>query len=99
MIIESVRSPMRSSPSSLPMSRTVWNCPDNGSTSLPAETDPDSYPLELLANILAGGRSSRLYRRLVDQEQAALNAEAFPELLEQTGIVGGLPVGPPSTTP
>ncbi len=44
----------------------------------PAETDPDAYPLELLTNILATGRSSRLYKRLVEKEQAAMDVEAFP---------------------
>jgi predicted Zn-dependent peptidase len=63
-----------------------------------AESDPDSYPLELLANILASGRSSRLYRRLVDKEQAALNAEAFPILMEQTGIVGVFATGMAGTS-
>jgi predicted Zn-dependent peptidase len=57
------------------------------------ERDPDAYPLDLLANILASGRSSRLYRRLVDKEQVALNAEAFPELFEQTGVVGVFATG------
>jgi predicted Zn-dependent peptidase len=57
------------------------------------ERDPDSYALDLLANILAGGRSSRLYRRLVDKEQVAMNAEAFPELFELTGIVGVFATG------
>ena len=52
------------------------------------ERDPDAYALDLLANILAHGRSSRLYRRLVDKEQVAMNAEAFPELFELTGVVG-----------
>jgi predicted Zn-dependent peptidase len=59
----------------------------------PRETDPDSYPLEMLSNILASGRSSRLYRRLVDQEQAAMAAEAFPYLLEQAGMVGVFATG------
>ncbi|MEO6786500.1 MAG: pitrilysin family protein [Chthoniobacteraceae bacterium] len=58
-----------------------------------SERDPDSYPLDLLSNILAGGRSSRLYRRLVDKEQVALNVEAFPELFELTGIVGVFATG------
>ncbi len=53
-----------------------------------SERDPDSYALDMLANILASGRSSRLYRRLVDKEQVALAAEAFPELFELTGVVG-----------
>jgi zinc protease len=62
------------------------------------ERDPDAYALDLLANILAGGRSSRLYRRLVDKEQVALNAEAFPELFELTGIVGVFATGNQGTT-
>jgi predicted Zn-dependent peptidase len=57
------------------------------------ERDPDSYALDMLANILASGRSSRLYRRLVDKEQVALNAEAFPELFELTGVVGVFATG------
>ncbi len=58
-----------------------------------SERDPDSYALDMLANILASGRSSRLYRRLVDKEQVALNAEAFPELFELTGVVGVFATG------
>ena len=57
------------------------------------ERDPDAYALDLLANILARGRSSRLYRRLVDKEQVAMNAEAFPELFELTGVVGVFATG------
>ena len=57
------------------------------------QRDPDSYPLDLLANILASGRSSRLYRRLVDKEQVAMSAEAFPELFELTGVVGVFATG------
>jgi zinc protease len=57
------------------------------------ETHPDAPALDLLANILASGRSSRLYRRLVDKEQVALNAEAFPILMEKAGIVGMFATG------
>ncbi len=59
----------------------------------PRQTDPDSYPVEMLTNILAQGRSSRLYRRLVDQEQAAVQAEAFPFLQEGAGMVGVFAIG------
>ncbi len=59
----------------------------------PKETDPDAYAVDLLTNILATGRSSRLYRRLVDQEQAAVQAQAFPFLLENAGMVGVFAVG------
>jgi predicted Zn-dependent peptidase len=57
------------------------------------ETNPDSYPLELLGNILSGGRSSRLYKRLVEKEQAALDVEAFPYLMEKVGMLGVFATG------
>jgi len=57
------------------------------------ETDPDSYALELLGNILSSGRSSRLYKRLVEKEQAALEVEAFPFLLENAGMLGVYAIG------
>ncbi|MCE9610451.1 MAG: insulinase family protein [Chthoniobacter sp.] len=59
----------------------------------PKETDPDAYPLELLVNILSSGRSSRLYKRLVEKEQAALQVEAFPFLLESAGVLGVEAIG------
>ncbi len=59
----------------------------------PVETDADAYPLELLTNILATGRSSRLYKRLVEKEQVALDAEAFPYLMEKAGMVGVFATG------
>jgi predicted Zn-dependent peptidase len=57
------------------------------------QTHADRYPLDLLANILANGRSSRLYRRLVDQEQVALAAQAIPILFEKAGVVGVFATG------
>ena len=51
------------------------------------ETHPDAYPLEMLSSILSKGRSSRLYRRLVDKEQVARGADAFTFLLEKAGVV------------
>lgn len=57
------------------------------------ETDPDAYPIELLGNILSNGRSSRLYKRLVDKEQAALDVEAFPYLMENVGVLGVFATG------
>ena len=46
----------------------------------PTETDPDSYAVDLLTNIMATGRSSRLYRRMVDEEQAADAGRGIPVL-------------------
>lgn len=57
------------------------------------QTHADACALDLLANILASGRSSRLYRRLVDKEQVALAAEAFPVLFEKAGVVGVFATG------
>jgi zinc protease len=62
------------------------------------ETDPDAYALELLGNILSNGRSSRLYKRLVEKEQAALNVEAFPFLLENAGLLGVFATGQQGVT-
>jgi predicted Zn-dependent peptidase len=43
---------------------------------IPSVSSPDVYPLEVLGTLLGTGESSRLYRRLVYQEQIALAAEA-----------------------
>lgn len=69
----------------LPASMFAWRAP--------AETAPDSYALEMLTNILAEGRSSRLYRRLIDAEQAAVEAQAFPLLNEKAGMVAVFAIG------
>ncbi|GBD96908.1 MAG TPA: insulinase family protein [Nitrospirae bacterium] len=36
----------------------------------------DSYALEVLAGVFSGGKSARIYRRLIDKEQIALSAGA-----------------------
>ena len=43
----------------------------------PAITDPDFVVHEILSAILSNGRTSRLYKSLVEEEQVALNAEGF----------------------
>ena len=40
-------------------------------------TDPDSLPITVLLNVLAGGPSSRLHQRFVEQEQIALDVGLF----------------------
>jgi zinc protease len=44
---------------------------------VPATQHADHRPLEMLAAVLSRGRSSRLYRRLVDQDQLTLGVSAF----------------------
>ncbi len=43
----------------------------------PSGTHPDSAAYDLLANILSNGRTSRLYRQLVETQQVALQAQGF----------------------
>jgi predicted Zn-dependent peptidase len=54
----------------------------------PTETHADAYAMEMLGSVLSSGRSSRLYRRLVEKEQVAMEVEAFPYLLEKAGMIG-----------
>ncbi len=53
---------------------------------LPPAGHPDSYALEIASSILSAGQSSRLYRKLVYEEQAALTAQGEALLLEGPSI-------------
>ncbi|MBI5739514.1 MAG: insulinase family protein [Nitrospirae bacterium] len=45
--------------------------------------DEDSYALEVLASVLSGGKSSRIYKGLIDQKRVALSADASYSSLEK----------------
>ncbi len=45
--------------------------------------DPDSYILEVIATLLSGGKSSRLYQSLVREKRLVLSAEADHSLLSR----------------
>ncbi len=53
---------------------------------MPAKGTDDYYAMELLQNLLSGGKSSRLYKSLVDKKQMALQVAAFPYALEDAGL-------------
>jgi len=53
---------------------------------IPARYAPDSYPLDLAANILAGGESSRLYQTLVYKDQIAVQAAGFGNFTEDPNL-------------
>jgi zinc protease len=53
---------------------------------VPAKYAPDSYPLELAANILAGGESSRLYQTLVYKERIAVASAGFGNFTEDPNL-------------
>ncbi|WP_413584917.1 M16 family metallopeptidase [Bdellovibrio sp. HCB274] len=52
----------------------------------PQQSDPDMYALDLAANILGNGTSSRLYKRLVYQKQSATSTYAFNYALKESGV-------------
>jgi len=56
---------------------------------LPPMGHPDSYALEIASTILSAGQSSRLYRRLVYDEQAAVAAQGQAMFLEGPSLFFG----------
>lgn len=53
---------------------------------MPAEGTHDYYVLDILANVLAGGKSSRMYKQLVDEQEIAVQTSAFAYGLEDAGL-------------
>ena len=52
---------------------------------IPAQGTEDYYAVSMLATLLSGGESSRLYKALVDEQQKALFVGAIPLGLEDPG--------------
>jgi len=61
----------------------------------PAMTTRDARVLDMISSILSDGKSSRLYKKLVDDDKKAMQVAAFNYSLEEYGayIVLALPVG------
>lgn len=61
----------------------------------PSMKDRDTYVLNMISSILTDGRSSRMYRKMVDEEKQALQVLAFANSQEDYGtyIMGALPLG------
>ncbi|MFO7924489.1 MAG: pitrilysin family protein [Bacteroidales bacterium] len=53
---------------------------------IPARGTDDYYAVDMLGRLLSRGQSSRLYRRLVDEQQVALQVMAMPMALEDPGL-------------
>jgi zinc protease len=53
---------------------------------MPEAGHPDLYTLEVAGNILSNGQSSRLYRKMVYEEQIALQAGGQTIVLEDPGV-------------
>ena len=60
---------------------------------MPLPGTQDAYALDMLQNWLSEGKSSVLYKSLVDQQQLAVEVEAFPYSLEDGGLFITLGVG------
>jgi zinc protease len=66
---------------------------------IPAKYTPDSYPLDLASNILAGGESSRLYQALVYKDQIAVQSAGFGNFSEDPNLFWTYAVMNPGHTP
>ncbi len=53
---------------------------------IPAQGTEDYYALRMLGSLLSQGQSSRLYRKMVVEEQSALMVQAMPMGLEDPGL-------------
>ena len=63
----------------MPLQLVAWHTP--------ASSHADYWPLQVLTSILAEGRSSRLYRRLVDGGQLALSVSGSLQLSLDPGLL------------
>jgi predicted Zn-dependent peptidase len=62
---------------------------------IPKKTTRDSRVLDMISNYLSDGKSSKLYRKLVDEKKMSLQVAAFNMSMEDYGlyVILSLPVG------
>ncbi|MCL1669071.1 insulinase family protein [Elizabethkingia ursingii] len=65
---------------------------------VPGQKEKDSYTLSMLSNYLSGGKSSVLYKKLVDKDKKALEVQAVNLGLEDYGIFAFFAIPMGSTT-
>ncbi len=66
---------------------------------VPKQTDKDYYALDMLSTLLSDGKSSRMYRKLVDEDQIAVQAGAFALPTEDPGLYITYGIVSPSSSP
>lgn len=61
----------------------------------PSHNDREAYILDMISAYLSDGKSSKLYKKMVDEQKSALQVFAFNVSQEDYGayVVGALPVG------
>jgi len=66
---------------------------------IPARYSQDSYPLDLAADILAAGESSRLYQALVYKDQIAVQSAGFGNFTEDPNLFWAYAIMNPGHSP
>jgi predicted Zn-dependent peptidase len=61
--------------------------------------DPDSYPLHIAGKVLSDGQSSRIYKKLVYEQQLAVAAFGGPNLIEDPNLFYAVAIVQPGRTP
>jgi len=61
--------------------------------------DPDSYPLHVASKVLSDGQSSRIYRKLVYEDQVALAAFGQANLIEDPNLFYAVAIVQPGRSP
>ena len=64
----------------------------------PSNKERDSYILDMISTYLSTGKSSVLYKKLVDQEKKALQVGAINEAMEESGVFAFFAIPMGSTT-
>lgn len=78
--------PKQTTPRSQFLSRDVQSTMFILSYQTPKAGSDESYALDLLANLMGRGESSRLYQRLIYKDQTAAGAAAFNHTLQDAGL-------------
>jgi len=60
---------------------------------------PDAYPLHIASKVLSDGQSSRIYRRLIYEEQVAIQAFGAGNLIEDPNLFYAVALVSPGGTP
>ena len=66
---------------------------------VPADGDPDAYPMHIAAKILSDGQSSRIYKRLVYDDQIAMAAFGDAKIIEDPNLFTAVAVVQPGRSP
>lgn len=61
----------------------------------PGMGEHDTYVIDMISTLLTDGKSSRLYKKMVDEDESAMQVLAFNQAQEDYGtyIIGALPLG------